>query len=56
MTALCKGAGMIEPDMATMLSFILTDISVEKTALKAALKEAVGETFNMLTVDGDQST
>ncbi|KKK48819.1 hypothetical protein LCGC14_3141290, partial [marine sediment metagenome] len=55
-TALSKGAGMIEPDMATMLSFILTDISVEKAALKAALKEAVGGSFNMLTVDGDQST
>ncbi len=55
-TALSKGAGMIEPDMATMLSFILTDISVPKTALKAALKEAVEDSFNMLTVDGDQST
>ena len=55
-TALCKGAGMIEPDMATMLSFIMTDIAIEKAALKAALKEAVEGSFNMLTVDGDQST
>ncbi len=55
-TAICKGAGMIEPDMATMLCFIMTDIAVERSALRTALKEAVEETFNMLTVDGDQST
>ncbi len=55
-TAICKGAGMIEPDMATMLCFIMTDIAVEKAALKSALRGAVEGSFNMLTVDGDQST
>lgn len=55
-TAMCKGAGMIEPDMATMLCFCVTDLAVERRALNAALKEAVRDTFNMLTVDGDQST
>jgi glutamate N-acetyltransferase/amino-acid N-acetyltransferase len=55
-TAICKGAGMIEPDMATMLAFIMTDIAIDKSALKSSLKDAVADTFNMLTVDGDQST
>lgn len=53
---ICKGAGMICPDMATMLAFIMTDIAVERKALKAALKEAVESSFNGITVEGDTST
>ncbi len=51
-----KGAGMIEPNMATMLSFITTDAAVESQALQAALKKAVDLSFNRITIDGDQST
>jgi glutamate N-acetyltransferase/amino-acid N-acetyltransferase len=51
-----KGAGMIEPNMATMLSFITTDAAVEQHAFQAALKKAVDASFNRITVDGDQST
>jgi len=51
-----KGAGMIEPNMATMLSFITTDAAVEQTTLQAALKKAVDLSFNRITIDGDQST
>lgn len=51
-----KGAGMIAPDMATMLGFLLTDALVERTALRSALREAVNRSFNMVTVDGDMST
>ena len=51
-----KGSGMIEPNMATMLGFILTDAAVEKSALQDALKMAAEYTFNCLTVDGDTST
>ena len=53
---LAKGAGMIEPNMATMLSFIATDAAVEQPALQAALRQAVGQSFNRISVDGDQST
>jgi glutamate N-acetyltransferase/amino-acid N-acetyltransferase len=53
---ICKGAGMIAPNMATMLCFILTDIAVEKKALHAALKNAVDKSFNRITIDGDMST
>ncbi len=53
---ICKGAGMIAPNMATMLCFILTDIAVEKKTLHAALKNAVGKSFNRITIDGDMST
>ena len=52
----CKGSGMIAPNMATMLSFILTNAAVSPKALKAALAETVGATFNMVSVDGDTST
>lgn len=55
-TAVCKGAGMIEPNMATMLCFFMSDLAVDDFALKAALKSAVDKTFNMLTVDGECST
>ncbi len=51
-----KGAGMIAPDMATMLCFIFTDAAVERGALNAALKKAVAPTFNCITVDGCMST
>lgn len=51
-----KGSGMIEPNMATMLSFVTTDANVDKDALQLALKEAVDNTFNCITVDGDTST
>ncbi|MCK4564342.1 MAG: bifunctional glutamate N-acetyltransferase/amino-acid acetyltransferase ArgJ [Verrucomicrobia bacterium] len=51
-----KGAGMIEPNMATMLSFITTDAAVEPHALQAALKKAVDSSFNRISIDGDQST
>ena len=53
---ICKGAGMIHPGMATMLGFITTDAAIEATALKRALKTAVGQSFNRITVDGDMST
>jgi glutamate N-acetyltransferase/amino-acid N-acetyltransferase len=54
--AICKGAGMICPDMATMLCFVVTDIAVSRKALEKALREAVKLSFNRLTVDGDMST
>ena len=51
-----KGVGMIHPNMATMLSFVATDATVEPAFLQAALSEAVDASFNMLDIDGDQST
>ncbi|HHY59308.1 MAG TPA: bifunctional ornithine acetyltransferase/N-acetylglutamate synthase, partial [Clostridia bacterium] len=54
--AMAKGAGMIHPNMATMLCFITTDAAVAPEALHRALQRAVDATFNMLTVDGDTST
>jgi glutamate N-acetyltransferase / amino-acid N-acetyltransferase len=51
-----KGAGMIHPDMATMLCFITCDAAVEARFLQACLKRAVADSFNMITVDGDTST
>lgn len=53
---LAKGAGMIHPNMATMLGFVLTDARVEQGFLERALKEAVNKSFNVITVDGDTST
>ncbi|MGI6557508.1 MAG: bifunctional glutamate N-acetyltransferase/amino-acid acetyltransferase ArgJ [Limnochordia bacterium] len=53
---IAKGAGMIQPNMATMLAFITTDCAIKEDLLQAALKEAVDESFNMITVDGDTST
>ncbi|HET9857403.1 MAG TPA: bifunctional glutamate N-acetyltransferase/amino-acid acetyltransferase ArgJ [Chthoniobacterales bacterium] len=53
---ICKGAGMIQPGMATMLGFITTDAAIEPAALKRALKIAVTQSFNRITVDGDMST
>jgi len=52
----CKGAGMIHPNMATMLCFISTDIYVTRRALKLALETAVNKSFNAITVDGETST
>ncbi len=51
-----KGAGMIQPNMATMLAFVTTDIGVESSELKALLLDVVAHTFNAITVDGDMST
>ena len=53
---IAKGSGMIEPNMATMLSFLTTDADIDKKLLQTALSEAVDKTFNRITVDGDQST
>ena len=51
-----KGSGMIHPNMATMLSFITSDVSIESNILKEALSESVNNSFNQISVDGDQST
>ena len=53
---IAKGAGMIAPDMATMLSFIFTDAAIAAPALQALLKDGVADTFNAVTIDGDTST
>ncbi|MGL4811479.1 MAG: bifunctional glutamate N-acetyltransferase/amino-acid acetyltransferase ArgJ [Beijerinckiaceae bacterium] len=53
---IAKGAGMIAPDMATMLSFIFTDAAIKPAALQAMLSKAVKKTFNAITVDSDTST
>src|SRR5476651_1478895 len=53
---IAKGAGMIAPDMATMLSFIFTDAAISAPALQALLKESVHDTYNAVTIDGDTST
>ena len=53
---MCKGSGMIEPNMATMLGFLTTDADISPVALKKALKAAVSKSFNRVVVDGDEST
>ncbi len=53
---IAKGAGMIAPDMATMLSFVFTDAAISAVALQALLKDGVTDTFNAVTIDGDTST
>jgi len=53
---IAKGAGMIAPDMATMLSFIFTDAPISSRVLQSLLKEGVEDTFNAVTIDGDTST
>jgi len=55
-SGMAKGAGMIMPDMATMLSFVLTDLRLEAGDLRRMLLRAVERTFNRITVDGDTST
>jgi glutamate N-acetyltransferase/amino-acid N-acetyltransferase len=51
-----KGAGMIHPNMATMLGFVMTDAALDAAALRRALTSAVDQSFNAITVDGDTST
>jgi glutamate N-acetyltransferase/amino-acid N-acetyltransferase len=51
-----KGAGMIHPNMATMLAFLMTDAAISPSLLTRALRSATGRTFNSITVDGDTST
>lgn len=53
---MCKGSGMIHPNMCTMLGFLTTDADIEKALLQEALSDVVKETFNMISVDGDTST
>jgi glutamate N-acetyltransferase/amino-acid N-acetyltransferase len=55
-TGIAKGAGMIHPDMATMLSFIATDARISQTLLNRAIEHAAKHSFNCITVDGDTST
>ena len=55
-TGIAKGAGMIHPDMATMLGFVATDAAVAPGLLQALLQEVADESFNAITVDGDTST
>ncbi|KPQ00880.1 MAG: glutamate N-acetyltransferase / amino-acid N-acetyltransferase ArgJ [Bacteroidetes bacterium HLUCCA01] len=56
MGGIAKGSGMIHPNMATMLGFIVTDVAIEPDLLRRSVKNAVDRTFNMITVDGDTST
>ena len=55
-TGIAKGAGMICPDMATLLVFVATDAAVDEAVLRSVLTEAVADSFNAITVDGDTST
>ena len=53
---MCKGSGMIHPNMCTMLAFVTTDLAISKELLQEALREDVVDTFNMISVDGETST
>ena len=53
---MCKGSGMIHPNMCTMLGFVTTDVAISKELLTEAVKADVVDTFNMISVDGDTST
>ena len=53
---MCKGSGMIHPNMCTMLAFVTTDVNISKKLLQEALSADVQDTFNMVSVDGDTST
>jgi glutamate N-acetyltransferase/amino-acid N-acetyltransferase len=53
---IAKGSGMLHPNMATMLGFLTSDVAITPQMLQAALGDAVNETFNMISVDGDTST
>lgn len=53
---MCKGSGMIHPNMCTMLGFVTTDAAISKTLLQKALSQVVADTYNMVSVDGDTST
>ncbi len=56
LSGMAKGSGMIHPNMATMLSFLTTDLAINPGLLSEAIKAAVAESFNMISVDGDTST
>ncbi|MGF1638891.1 MAG: bifunctional glutamate N-acetyltransferase/amino-acid acetyltransferase ArgJ [Cyclobacteriaceae bacterium] len=56
MAGIAKGSGMIHPNMATMLAFIVTDAYIDSTLLQESVKKAADRSFNMITVDGDTST
>lgn len=56
MGAICKGSGMIHPNMCTMLGFVTTDVNISKEMLQKAVSAAVVDSFNMISVDGDTST
>lgn len=56
MSGVCKGSGMIHPNMATMLAFITTDVAIPHHLLQELLKEKTDKTFNQITIDGDTST
>jgi len=56
MGGIAKGSGMIHPNMATMLAFIVTDVAISPKLLQKTVKEKVDKSFNMITVDGDTST
>lgn len=56
LTGIAKGAGMIRPDMATMLSFLATDADLDQAMLQTCLRNAVNKSYNRITVDGDTST
>jgi glutamate N-acetyltransferase/amino-acid N-acetyltransferase len=56
LTGIAKGAGMIRPDMATMLAYLATDLALPQQLLQTCLNEAVKPSFNSITVDGDTST
>ncbi len=56
MGAMCKGSGMIHPNMCTMLGFVTTDVNISKEMLQKAVSAAVVDSFNMISVDGDTST
>lgn len=56
MSGVCKGSGMIHPNMATMLAFITTDVAIPHPLLQELLKEKTDKTFNQITIDGDTST
>lgn len=53
---MCKGSGMIHPNMCTMLSFVTTDLAISKELLQKALSDDIRDTYNMISVDGDTST
>lgn len=55
-TGIAKGSGMIQPNMATMLAYLATDLAIEQSTLQDVLKKAVNTSFNRITVDGDTST
>ncbi|WP_457667019.1 bifunctional glutamate N-acetyltransferase/amino-acid acetyltransferase ArgJ [Thiolapillus sp.] len=55
-TGMCKGSGMIRPDMATMLAFVATDARIDRAGLQQVLETAAGPSFNSITIDGDTST